>query len=50
MPYKIAKVGSGYKVQKKGSTKTFSKKPLPKAKALSQMRAIILSEARQKKK
>lgn len=50
MPYQIKQVSGGFKVQKKGTSKTFSKKALTKAKALAQMRAIILSEARQKKK
>ena len=45
MPYKLKKVGSGYKVCKKlGKQKCFSKKPLPKSRALAQMRAMIVNE------
>ena len=40
MPYKIKKTGKGYKVGKKDSSKTFSKKPMSKEKAKAQMRAI----------
>lgn len=40
MPYKLKKVKGGYKVGKKSSSKTYSKKPLSKAKAQAQMRAI----------
>lgn len=44
MPYTIVKRGTGYKVQKKGSKKVFSKKPMPKARAERQMRAILANE------
>lgn len=40
MPYKIAKSGSGYKVKNKNSGKTYSGKPMTKAKAKKQMAAI----------
>lgn len=50
MPYQIKKVGQGYKVQKKGSTKTFSKRPLLLARAKAQMLAIELSEAKSKRR
>jgi hypothetical protein len=40
MPYKLKKVGSGYKVAKKTGGKTFSKKPMTKKKAEAQMRAM----------
>jgi len=45
MPYKLKKSGSGYKVCKKlGKKKCFSKKALPKSRALDQMRAIMANE------
>jgi len=41
MPYKISKVKGGYKVCKRyGKKKCFSKKPLSKARAKAQLRAI----------
>lgn len=40
MPYSVRKSGGGYKVTNKDSGKTYSKKPLSKAKANAQMRAI----------
>ena len=45
MPYKLKKVGSGYKVAKKSGGKTFSKKPQTKKKAEAQMRAIYANES-----
>jgi hypothetical protein len=45
MPYRIVKRGSGYKVCKKSSKKCFSKKPLNKEKAQSQMKALYASES-----
>jgi hypothetical protein len=45
MPYTAKKSGSGYKVFKKGSSKSFSKKPLTKAKAKAQQKALYASEA-----
>jgi hypothetical protein len=45
MPYVVHKSGSGYKVFKKGSSKSFSKKPLTKAKAKAQQKALYASEA-----
>lgn len=44
MPYKIYKKGTGYKACKKGGEKCFSKKPLTKEKATSQMKALYASE------
>jgi hypothetical protein len=44
MPYETRKVGSGYKVFKKGTSKSFSKKPLPKERAKAQMRALYMNE------
>ena len=44
MPYTIKKVGTGFKVFKKGTSKSFSKKPLTKKKAESQLRAIGMNE------
>lgn len=46
MPYKVVKVKGGYKVKKDvpGRAKYFSKDPLTKAMAESQMRALYLSE------
>jgi len=49
MPYDVVKSGAGYKVAKKGTKKTYSKKPMSKAKAMAQMRAIGMSEAKKKK-
>jgi hypothetical protein len=49
MPYVIASVPGGYKVKKEHGTKTFSKKPLPKARAEAQMRALYAAEANSKK-
>ena len=46
MPYKIKKVGSGYKVCKKKGSKCFSKKPFrTKKEAITQMAAIRINEA-----
>lgn len=45
MPYKLKKVGSGYKVAKKSGGKTFSKKPMTKKKAEAQMRAMYANES-----
>lgn len=44
MPYKIKKVKGGYKVCKKHGDKCFSKKALPKGRAVSQMRALYVNE------
>jgi hypothetical protein len=44
MPYKIKKSGTGYKVCKKKGGKCFSKKPLPKKRAVDQMKAIMANE------
>ena len=46
MPYKVVKSGSGWKVQKKDGGKTYSKKPLSKAKAMAQMRAMYANEGK----
>lgn len=43
MPYKLRKKGKGYKVCKP-SGKCFSKKPLPKKRAIAQMAAIRINE------
>ena len=45
MPYKVKKSGSGYKVFKKGTSKSFSKKPLTKAKARTQQKALYANES-----
>lgn len=50
MPYQIKKVEGGFKVAKKGTKKTYSQNPMTKTKALAQMRAIGISEAKRKKK
>ena len=47
MPYHIKKVGSGFKVFKKGTNKALSKGPLTKAKAEAQMKAVEISEKKQ---
>ena len=44
MPYEVRKSGKGYKVFKKGSSKSFSDKPLSKKKAEAQMAAIYANE------
>lgn len=52
MPYTITKVGKGYEVETKTTGKKHSKKPLSKAKATAQMRAMYANsgpEARRKK-
>ena len=47
MPYKIKKVGSGYKVCKKKGSKCFSKKPFhTKKEAIAQMAAIRINESK----
>lgn len=46
MPYVIKKVGKGYKVQKAGSSTTYSKKPLSLERAKAQLAAIMMSEFR----
>lgn len=43
MPYKLKKTGSGYKVCKKNSTKCYSKKPLPRKRALKQLAALHIN-------
>ena len=40
MPYAIKKSGNGYKVYNKETGKTYSRKPMPKEKALKQMKAL----------
>ncbi len=47
MPYHIKKVGSGFKVFKKGTNKALSKEPLTKTKAEAQMKAVEISEKNQ---
>jgi hypothetical protein len=42
MPYRIEKVGEGYKVC--DPTRCFSEKPLPKKRAMKQRVAIVISE------
>jgi hypothetical protein len=49
MPYNIIKSGSEYKVQKATTGETFSKKPLPKKRAIAQRQAIAISEVIKKK-
>lgn len=48
MTYETRKSGSGYKVCKKSDSKCFSKKPMPKARAMAQMRAIQMKSHRGK--
>lgn len=45
MPYKLKKSGPGWKVCKKSGGKCFSKKPLSRARATSQMAAIYANES-----
>jgi len=49
MPYEVRKQGDGYKVFKKGTQKAYSEKPLPKAKAEAQMRAIYANTQNESK-
>jgi hypothetical protein len=50
MPYTLTKVGTGYKVQKKGSTKTYSKKAMPYTRAKAQLIALTIAETKPKTK
>ena len=52
MPYKVKCNCGGdcCKVQKKGTRKTYSKKPMCKECAMRQMRALYLAESKKKKK
>lgn len=43
MPYELRKQDGGYKVGKKGSSKTFSKKPMSKEKAKAQLAALHIN-------
>jgi hypothetical protein len=43
MPYELKKTNSGFKVCKKNSTKCFSKKPLPRKRALKQLAALHIA-------
>lgn len=45
MPYNVKQSGKGYKVFKKGSSKSYSKKPLTKTKAQDQMKALYANES-----
>jgi hypothetical protein len=49
MPYVVRRSGKGYKVFKKGSNKSFSRKALPKRRAQAQQRALYASERRRKR-
>lgn len=40
MPWKLVRSGKGYKVVKKATGEAMSKKPMPKARAMAQMRAL----------
>ena len=40
MPYKLQKVKGGYKVVSKNTGRTHSRKPMTKAKATAQLRAL----------
>lgn len=40
MPYVIKKVKGGYKVGKRGTGKSYSKKPMSKRRAMSQLRIL----------
>jgi len=43
MPYELRKQDGGYKVGKKDSSKTFSKKPMSKEKAKAQLAALHIN-------
>lgn len=49
MPYELKQSGDGWKVFKKGTSKSFSKKPLSKAKAKAQMSALYANESFEQK-
>jgi hypothetical protein len=44
VPYKLKKVKGGFKVCKQSGGKCFSKKPMPKARAVRQMRHLYAAE------
>jgi hypothetical protein len=48
MPYHIKKVGTGFKVFKKGTNKALSKEPMSKSKAEAQMTAVEKKEGTHK--
>ena len=50
MPYTLTKVGTGYKVQKKGTTKTYSKKAMPYLKARAQLISLNIADSKLNKK
>tara|TARA_R110001583_G_scaffold252_3_gene2370 strand:+ start:45 stop:314 length:270 start_codon:yes stop_codon:yes gene_type:complete len=50
MPYHVKKVGTGFKVFKKGTNKALSKEPMSKSKAEAQMKAVEMSESKAKPK
>jgi hypothetical protein len=50
MPYKVQKSGKGYKVVTKGTGKTHSQKPMPKSRAMAQMRALYANVSHGRKK
>jgi len=47
MPYTLKKTKDGYKVFKKNTNKSFSKRSLSKKNAISQMKALYASELQQ---
>lgn len=49
MPYEIKQSSGGWKVFKKGTSKSFSKKPLSKSKAKAQMNALYANESFEQK-
>lgn len=44
MPYELRKAGKGWLVVTKGTRRAHSKKPLPRARAEAQMRALYANE------
>lgn len=44
MPYELKRSGDGWKVFKKGTEKSFSKKAMPRGRAEAQMRALYANE------
>lgn len=44
MPYEVRKVPGGYKVFRKGKSKSYSKHPISKTSAHAQMRAMYANE------
>jgi len=49
MPYTVRRSGKGWKVFKKGTRKSFSKKTMTRRRALAQQRALYASEHKRRR-